>query len=322
MAVGNKYAPLTAWLQGCGENSVHLSFPELNAIIQIPSYAYKNRSSWANLTNPSSFSSSWSSAGYVVSAVSLNDQWVEFRQDPPNSFSRNQTLSVNTIDPNILSTVFRCGYDCYNHIATDPNHRYRSWEHCHGAFKAHRHTRDERDIDYLCLHLAWYLASWGMLRNSFLIQKDYKIHLNVVKLIYDSKWSVLWNISADNLSDPHCADLIMELSQEINNLYINSNTGTPTETLLTKILLGTVGCVPAYDRYFKRALSLTKVASQSFSSKSIVQLGRFYLAHKEDFNALCQHCSKRIEYPAGKIIDMCFFEYGFQHDSSTQKATK
>lgn len=322
MAIGDKYAPLTARLQGYSEDSVRFSFQELNTIIKIPSSAYKNRSSWANLTIPSSFSSSWTNAGYVVSAVSLNEQWVEFTQGSYKRSLHKPIPAIKPISPDLPATVLQCGYNCYNHIAADPNHRYRSWEHCHEAFKAHRHTHDEHNIDYLCLHLAWYLASWGMLRNSFLIQKDYKIHYNVVKLIYDPKWSVLWDISADNLSDPHCANLIMELSQRINTTYIDSNAGIPTETLLTKILLGTVGCAPAYDRYFKKALSLTKVASQSFSSKSIVQLGRFYLAHKEDFDALCQHCSKRIEYPAGKIIDMCFFEYGFQHDSSTQKATK
>ncbi|MDI2587255.1 hypothetical protein OR571_09100 [Psychrobacillus sp. NEAU-3TGS] len=30
--------------------------------------------------------------------------------------------------------------------------------------------------DHACLHLAFYLASWGMLRNSFLLQRDYKVH--------------------------------------------------------------------------------------------------------------------------------------------------
>lgn len=38
------------------------------------------------------------------------------------------------------------------------------------------------DYDYLSLQLAYYLASWGMLRgSSFLLWKDYKIHIPMVK---------------------------------------------------------------------------------------------------------------------------------------------
>ena len=44
MAVGSKYAPLTEMLQNCGEDIVRLTFDELNRVITIPSYAYKDRS--------------------------------------------------------------------------------------------------------------------------------------------------------------------------------------------------------------------------------------------------------------------------------------
>jgi len=37
-------------------------------------------------------------------------------------------------------------------------------------------------MDHLCLHLAFYLASWGMYRGSSkLLQKDYKVHATSVK---------------------------------------------------------------------------------------------------------------------------------------------
>lgn len=42
MAIGSKYTPLTQWLQECGEDSVRLTFDELNTIITIPNYAYKD----------------------------------------------------------------------------------------------------------------------------------------------------------------------------------------------------------------------------------------------------------------------------------------
>lgn len=67
MAIGEKYAPLGNWLKEHGGDSVKLTFDELNQIIPIPTHAYKNRPSWANLSNPASFCSSWISAGYVCS---------------------------------------------------------------------------------------------------------------------------------------------------------------------------------------------------------------------------------------------------------------
>ena len=66
MAIGEKYAPLGNWLKEHGGDFVKLTFDELNQIIPIPTHAYKNRPSWANLSNPASFCSSWISAGYVV----------------------------------------------------------------------------------------------------------------------------------------------------------------------------------------------------------------------------------------------------------------
>lgn len=154
-----------------------------------------------------------------------------------------------------------------------------------------------------------------MLRNSFLMQKDYKIHANVVRLIYQSDWDMLWDISADKLTEERYANKIIELCKKIAQTYEDDGAGVPTETLLTKILLGTVGCVPAYDRYFKKALSLTRVAPQNCSARSLMSLGNLYIEHKDDFEALRIYCSSRIDYPAAKIIDMCFFEYGIRNDT-------
>lgn len=158
-----------------------------------------------------------------------------------------------------------------------------------------------------------------MLRNSFLMQRDYKIHADVVRLIYQPEWDDLWDLSPEKLSQEYYADRIMKLSESITEAYVASGAGIPTDTLLTKILLGTVGCVPAYDRYFKKALADTGAAPQVFSAKSIRTLGNLYLDHEDEFEKLRKHCGSRIEYPAAKILDMCFFEYGFQRDASSQE---
>lgn len=319
MAIGEKYAPLGNWLKEHGGDSVKLTFDELNQIIPIPNHAYKNRPSWANLSNPASFCSSWISAGYVVDSISLEEQWVVFRKGEVQGHMNHAKLSYRVVDQKKLAEAIQAGYECYDSMKDDPHHRYLSWEYCHEAFRLNRRPQIDATIDYLCLHLAWYLASWGMLRNSFLMQKDYKIHADVVRLIYQPEWDDLWDLSPEKLSQEYYADRIMKLSESITEAYVASGAGIPTDTLLTKILLGTVGCVPAYDRYFKKALADTCAASQVFSAKSIRTLGNLYLDHEDEFEKLRKHCGSRIEYPAAKIMDMCFFGYGFQRDASSQE---
>ena len=71
----------------------------------------------------------------------------------------------------------------------DSNHRFKSWEHCYYAF-----GDDNKTIDELALHLAFYLASWGMYRGKCgIFWKDYKIHIKTIGIIrkyYDlrGKW--------------------------------------------------------------------------------------------------------------------------------------
>ena len=180
MAIGEKYAPLGKWLKEHGGDFVKLTFDELNQIIPIPNHAYKNRPSWANLSNPASFCSSWISAGYVVDSISLEEQWVVFRKGEVQGHTHHSKPPYRVEDQKKLAEAIQAGYECYDSMKDDPHHRYLSWEYCHEAFRLNRRPQIDATIDYLCLHLAWYLASWGMLRNSFLMQKDYKIHADVL----------------------------------------------------------------------------------------------------------------------------------------------
>ena len=250
---------------------------------------------------------------------SMQEQRVEFCRGEVKGHLAKPRSIIKKTDHKAIAAALQCGYDCYDDIATDPNHRYLSWEYCHAAFKQHRQQHDEATVDFLCLHLAWYLASWGMLRNSFLMQKDYKIHAAVVTLVNQPEWEMLWDISADKLAQEWYANRIMQLCEAITEAYVPSGAGIPAETLLTKILLGTIGCVPAYDRYFKKALSLTGAAQQSCNARSLMALGKLYIDHRDEFEALRKHCSERVEYPAAKVIDMCFFEYGLRNDGGGEE---
>lgn len=70
------------------------------------------------------------------------------------------------------------------------------------------------------------------------------------------------------------------------------------------------------NRYLKVVVRyLSEEALRKYSFSTLV----WYLDHEDEFEKLRKHCGSRIEYPAAKILDMCFFEYGFQRDASSQE---
>ena len=72
-----------------------------------------------------------------------------------------------------------------------PDTRYKSWEWCHQAFIDKKDDISEENIEFLSLHLAFYLASWGMYRgSSFLLQKDYRIHIPIIKEVLNHKYDI------------------------------------------------------------------------------------------------------------------------------------
>ena len=45
--------------------------------------------------------------------------------------------------------------------------------------------------------------------------------------------------------------------------------------------MGTLGCVPAYDRFFVDGIKTYKVTTQEYSPKSVLKLVDFYEAHND-----------------------------------------
>ena len=140
-----------------------------------------------------------------------------------------------------------------SNMVQDSNHRFKSWEYCYTAFG------NLDSVDYLSLHLAFYLASWGMYRGSCgILWKDYTIHMDAVNIIRKfhslrKEWFTMDDVSQ-----------IMKLYNALKDYYSKITYYKPenktsslnlaaTDTLITKIMLGTIGCVPALDDLFKRA---------------------------------------------------------------------
>ena len=83
-------------------------------------------------------------------------------------------------------------------------------------------ARKENDVnlDYLSLQLAFYLASWGMYRgSSFLLQKDYRVHIPVVREILRNKYDSLAGIECKDFKNETNQKLLKEINEFIANYY-------------------------------------------------------------------------------------------------------
>ena len=161
-----------------------------------------------------------------------------------------------------------------------------------------------------------------MLRgSSFLLQKDYKVHTPIVRMIQEERYNPLFGISARNLCKEENLFLLEEIGNRIKEAYakeLPAKEGVinnATETLITKILLGTLGCVPAYDRYYIDAVKKYKVSSGQYNSTSVKGVSTYYCDHEEEFEALRMELSKcGVEYPPMKLMDMCFWQAAYVDD--------
>ena len=202
----------------------------------------------------------------------------------------------------------------------DDNHRYKSWEHCYLYF-----IQDKIIIDTACLQMAFYLASWGMYRgSSFLLWKDYFIHKEVVEHLIQRK-----HLQKLNFTDTTENEIqeIFELISWVKNWYqynIDFVNGEKkkvnvTDTLATKIILGALGCIPAYDRYFIDGIRNKGLSYSGLKTKNFSSVVKFYNENRNSFLHAKSEILKRssILYPPMKLVDMYFWEIGYELDKKS-----
>ncbi len=211
----------------------------------------------------------------------------------------------------------------YGALQADENDRYKSWEHCYKVFGENQNNTNEEIIDYLCLNLAFYLASWGMYRgSSFLLQKDYKVHKKAVLEMQKTEYNSLRNATPDELvTEENLLKLfnlqgkLEEIYQEIKDSVSKSKT-VVSDTLITKILMGVFGCVPAYDRYVKYTLKEYDLGRNTFKNPmALKDIYKIYENYKTIINSERDRInSYGFEYPFMKVIDIFLWQIGFDDD--------
>lgn len=208
----------------------------------------------------------------------------------------------------------------YDDARANENGRSRSWEHCYRVFRDAR-TDPSPDCDYLSLHLAFYLASWGMYRgSSFLLQKDYKVLSPIVEEILKPEYDCLFGLACTDLRNSDVRAQLKKLSdcisvhiQPIRDEVAGRKVASSVSpVLITKILMGTLGCVPAYDRFFQDGVAIYKVTTREYSRNSLLKLVDFY----EEYNDRLEEARRGMRtddlvYPQMKLLDMGFWQVGW-----------
>lgn len=190
--------------------------------------------------------------------------------------------------------------------------RLRSWEHCFGQFTDALKSgkRDEETADYLSLHLGFYLASWGMMRNSDLMGYDYKIHIPLVKAILDFS-DVRGKNPADFCDEQNGAALLGRLEKLYERVkdhcaqFCHAKTYEASGTLMSKIILGTLGIVPAYDTHVSGVLNTYGIATGDFSMESFRKFARYFTTnHTETVGRMTAEMQEICPlYTRTKVID-------------------
>lgn len=199
----------------------------------------------------------------------------------------------------------------------DSNHRYASFDYCYNYFRTTRNITE--DIEKSCLVLGFYLASWGMFRgSSFILQKSVKHFEPTIRYIATLDKSV-WNIDVDNYNDQNI-EKIITIYEGVRANLINDNNADLT--LITKILLGVFGFVPAFDQYFCKAfrdISGGDCGFRRVNKNSLCVINQFYNSNKKTIDSLASVTftidfatgkKTKINYPKAKIIDMYGFTLG------------
>lgn len=209
-----------------------------------------------------------------------------------------------------------------------------SWERCYQSFRELQNAAraSERLEDEACLSLAVYLASYGMYRgSSFVSRCDASIHRPIVEMLASEEYRELAFRAQKGFLQSADRKRLWKLEKRVSAHYGEARTevfswdltegtkarkpvGPVSQILVSKILLGTLGCVPAYDaRFCKSAKKFASRVPCSLSENSLVKLYEAFSEVEDDLERTCGEMvflsaggggSNDLTYPPVKVIDM------------------
>lgn len=185
------------------------------------------------------------------------------------------------------------------------------YDRIHG-FQDISQAASKKELRLTALTFSTYLSHWGMFRGSSNLKDTNTLffeHL-ITKLI--GKKGILLPISEYSFNDfenQHRADVKLVIEDIKNLLYKNGV--SPTSTLISKMIMGILGNIPAYDTEFTKGLKKLKEynkfqGSVTFGVNSIQTLAQF----SKKYTWPSKMTIANNDVPMGKLVDMAIFQYG------------
>lgn len=205
------------------------------------------------------------------------------------------------------------------------NDRYASFDYCYNFFYRNRGEALVDNMESSCVTLGFYLASWGMFRgSSFLLEKSARHFVPLIEYIASCP-SYYWGLDVDAYSEENI-DLLVDLYNEVKTLLVPERKAHLT--LVTKVMLGVFGTVPAYDRYFIQTFGKLYngcCGFRSFNKKSLNCIREFYSQNQCAVDSVMINtetlsfttCKESgVNYTRAKLIDMYGFTKGLEESRS------
>ena len=202
-----------------------------------------------------------------------------------------------------------------------PESRHSSFDYCFNYFRSQSEggRRPEQlaadgQLQLSCLQLGFYLASWGMFRGrSDLLAHSVRGLEPTIRAVAEAPKEI-WDADVDGYDDDSIA-LILEVRDRLRVALPGER---PTDTLVSKTMLGVFGCVPAFDRFFRIGTARHGLRAQYLDSRSLQAIGSFFADHREVIDRhreatldVVTGAESEHRYTRAKVVDMIFFSAGF-----------
>ncbi len=193
--------------------------------------------------------------------------------------------------------------------------RFSSFDYCFNYFARFHESGsvtplDDAQREIACLQLGFYLASWGMFRGSGQLIRHSARRLEPTIDVIANSPEAIWSIDAGNYSD-EAQKNILSVAEALRETL----PGSASDTLVTKIMLGVFGCVPALDSFFVRGFGIP--SNRPLRLSTLAAIGEYAASHADELNDQTVNTldfSSGTEtsrtYTTAKIIDMVFFVQG------------
>lgn len=195
--------------------------------------------------------------------------------------------------------------------------RDASFDFCYLYFQLNKGNLGGENMERSCMQLWSYLASWGMLRGSSpLFWRSPAALKDLITYLDEICASSVWNADINSYTDDK--EEIIRVYQNIEQILRKILGVKPTITLVTKIMLGVFGCLPAVDQYFYNTFHFLYGGFRCIGEEELNHIYEFYMEHQalidEKHVAVLDFSGNptTLYYKKAKLVDMFGFIFGFE----------